>query len=369
MSGRGQTVKLVTDGLRAGAGGPLAAVERRAVNDWAPVLAFANAHFLGPALHSSLTEAGRLDDLPADVSEYLTLLHRLNGDRNEALRRQIIELLGALNAVEVVPMLLKGGLALFLPIYADRAARMLRDVDILVPAPQVGRTVEALARLGYEPIARYEPGHNAYGDFARPHDAGAVDLHIELVETPYLLPAADAWRRALACEAAPGIFFAAPHPSDMALHHLLHAQIHYTGNFYRGVLELRQLHEFARLVDHWPDIDWGAIAARLARHRLAVSLESYTLAARRLFGCRWPLPAPPSKRASIHCRRCLVQLRRPFLARIGTPLANVRAAFAWHRMSHLYRGGQPVMFRRLRHAAQFLHKASTRAAFGRVFRT
>jgi hypothetical protein len=368
MSERRQTVKLVTEGLRAAAGGPLAAAERRAVNDWAPVLAFANAHFLAPALHSSLAEAGRLDDLPADVRDYLALLHRLNRDRNETLRRQIIELLGALNAVEVVPMLLKGGLALFLPVYADRAARMIRDVDILVPARQVGRTVDTLAQVGYEPIARYEAGHNAYGDFARPHDAGAVDLHIELVETPYLLPAAEAWRRARPIQAAAGASFAAPHPTDMALHHLLHAQIHFTANFYRGVLELRQLHEFASLVDRWPEIDWDAIWARLARHRLTVALESYALAARRLFGCRWPLPDPPSTGAAVHCGRCLVQLRRPLLARLGTPLANVRAAFAWHRMSHLYEGRQPLTFRRLRHVAQFLHKASARAAFGRVFR-
>lgn len=366
MSAR-RALRIIAEALQPAAGGSPAAIRRRAVGDWTRPLALANAHLLSPAVYAGLAEAGALADLPHDAREYLALLYRLNSDRNEALRCQAVELLSALNAAGVYPLLLKGGLALFGGLYPDRAARMIRDLDVLVPAGQVGTATGALISLGYTAITRYEVGHNAYGDFARPHDPGAVDLHVELIEMPYLLPAAEVWARAKRKEAAPGAAFFAPASTDAALHHLLHAQVHHRGNFYRGVLELRQVHEFALLIERCSDIDWAAIHARLATHRLDLVLESYALAAQRLFDCRWPLSQPPSSRAAEQCRRGFIRLFWPILATIEAPLANIRSAFAWHRMQNLYATGS-LLTRRLQHAAQFMRKMPARNAVGRLFR-
>lgn len=363
-----RTLRTVAEALQPVAGGTSAAARRQALTDWTKPLAFANAHLLAPALYANLAAAGRLAEVPAEARDYLELLYRLNRDRNDALRQQAMELLRALNAVGVIPLLLKGGLSLFGGIYPDPAARMIRDIDVLVAAEQIPCAVEALGRLGYRLIARYEAGHNAYGDFARPHDPGAVDLHTELVEVPYLLPAADVRTRARPVNAAADATFLAPAPTDAALHHLLHAQIHHLGNFYRGVIELRQLHEFALLIDRERGIDWSAIHEHLARHRLGVALESYAVAAQHLFDCRWPLPAPPSRGAALQCQRSLLYLWWPGLARLGIPLANVRSAFAWHRMRQLYAGG-PLSARWWRHAAQFMRKTPPRDVLGRLFRT
>jgi len=114
MSAR-QALGIVADALRPSAGGPAAAIRRRAVGDWTRPLALANAHLLSPALYAGLAEAGALADLPHEAREYLGLLYRLNRDRNEALRHQAIELLAALNAAGVYPLLLKGGLSLSVP--------------------------------------------------------------------------------------------------------------------------------------------------------------------------------------------------------------------------------------------------------------
>lgn len=362
-----QAVRTVTDILRVDAG-PVALNARLRAAAWARPLALANAHMITPALYARLAAAGELGGLPPDVRGYLAHIHRSNGRRNRALRGQILELVAALNAAGVRPMLLKGGLALLTGIYADPAARMIRDVDILVSPETVGTTIGVLRRLGYIAAVRYEPGHNAYGEFTRRHDPGAVDLHLELVEAPYLLPACEVWRRVTVVEAMPDAAFFVPAPADMALHHVLHAQVHHLGNFYRGALELRQLYEFAVLVERSSDIDWDAMHERLARRRLGIVLESYALAARHLFGCRWPLAQAPSKRANFHCRRCLVQLCWPSITWAGIPLANLWAAFAWHRMEHLYARGRSVMIRRLHHAAQFIRKKPARAAIGRLFR-
>ena len=106
--------------------------------DWVPVLEIANDHLLTPALWGALGKSGHAAALPADAGEYLATLHRLNGDRNRALGRQAIELIGALNEQGITPALLKGGLALFDGPYADPAVRMMRDLDILVPAGSRG---------------------------------------------------------------------------------------------------------------------------------------------------------------------------------------------------------------------------------------
>ena len=133
-------------------------------------------HLLTPALWSALGTSGHAAALPADAGDYLATLHRLNGDRNRALARQAIELIGALNAQGITPALLKGGLALFDGPYADPAVRMMRDLDVLVPAGSRGDAIAVLEQLGYRLARQYAAGHHAFGDFTRPNDPGSVDL-------------------------------------------------------------------------------------------------------------------------------------------------------------------------------------------------
>ncbi len=359
---------IIVECLRPEAGGPRGARVRPSLRDWTAALTLANRHWLTPAVHAALAEAGRSDDVPPEVRDYLALLHRANAERNQALRRQAVELVAALNNVEIAPMLLKGGLTLFLPLYSQPGVRMIRDLDVLIPPDLGARACEALASLGYRIATRYEAGHNAYGDFTRPNDPGAVDLHFEPIEMPYLLSATEMWSRARPV-VADGVRFVAPSSTDMVLHHLLHAQIHYLGNFYRGVVELRQLYELALFVRHYQDVDWTLIAERFSRHRLDVALESYLLAAQRLFDNPWPLPHPASRAAHAHCRRCLLQLKYPALARVGIPWANIHAAFAWHRINHFYGRQRPVAVARVTHAARYIAKTATWDVVLRVLRT
>src|SRR5262249_7931508 len=145
--------------------------------DWIQVFERANADLLGPALWSALCASGEVTSLPADAREYLATLHRLNVARNKALRAQVLELVGALNERGIVPILLKGGLALFDGPYADPAARMMRDIDVLVPARERDDAIAVLKRLGYCLACSYGASHHAFGDFARAGDPGSVDLH------------------------------------------------------------------------------------------------------------------------------------------------------------------------------------------------
>jgi hypothetical protein len=273
MTGPGAALRPLADCLALDA----ARAHRRLVGlaaDWPPILHLANQELVAPALCGRLKRLRRLDSLPAEVADYLVLLHRLNGERNDALRRQALELVARLNRFGIRPVMLKGAAALFADAYGDPAARMIGDLDILVPRLRLRAGLAALADLGYRLADRYPDGHHAYGEFVRDGDAGAVDLHVEPIDASHLLPADEMWRRAEPC-AAPGAAFFVPSPTDRVLHNILHAQIHHRADYYRGAIRLRQLHDGATLAASLaPGIDWALIEARCGAHRLDAALQS-----------------------------------------------------------------------------------------------
>lgn len=332
--------------------------------DWTEVLRIANAHLLTPALWDALEETA----LPEDVRDYLATLHRLNGERNRALRRQALELIAALNRQGIVPALLKGGLCLFDGPYADPAARMMRDLDILVPPAMRDEAIDVLHAHGYRLAQGYGADHHAFGDFARSGDPGSVDLHTELVDPAHLLPAAEVWQRGTT-RTVDGTRYLAPCGTDRVLHNLLHAQLHHLGNFYRGTLQVQQVHELVHLARHFgPAVDWPFIEQRLRAHRLTAVLESHLLAAHRLFGLGWPLSRPAGWAARFHYRRCELQFGNQLLHWLGIPWGNLRGTFAWHRMHALYGDvGGPLGWR-VRHLAQYLAKKGATAGLGRLLR-
>lgn len=367
MTDAGKALHIVADGLRPDAGGPPASIRRRRQADWTGAVALANAHFVGPALYGNLAQAQKLGDLPEDARDYLALLHRSNRLRNEALRRQTIELVTALDGIGVQPLLLKGSLALFVNHYVDSGTRMICDLDVLIPPHTAPAVFNTLHELGYEAKTHHAEDRHSFADFMRTNDPGAVDLHFELVDANYMLPAWEVWRDARILRHG-DVEFLAPSPTHYALHHLLHAQVHYLGNFYRGFLELRQLHEFATLARHYREqIDWAFIAKRMGYYRLGIALESYTLAAERLLGLPYPLPSRPCIRARLHYRRCIAQFHSRLVAWLGIPWGNVRASFAWHRLNDLYTRESAAEMA-IHHSMQYVLKKKDHTVFHRLFR-
>jgi hypothetical protein len=333
--------------------------------DWTEVLRLANDHLLTPALWQVLPAAA----LPEDVRGYLETLHRLNGERNRALRRQAIELIAALNRQGITPALLKGGLCLFEGPYAEPATRMMRDLDILVPAAKRDEAIVVLHAHGYRLAQGYGADHHAFGDFARPGDPGSVDLHIEIVDPAHLLPAHEVWQRGIA-RTIEGIRYVAPCSTDRVLHNLLHAQLHHLGNFYRGTLQVQQVYELVHLArDFGSTIDWPFIEQRLRAHRLTTALESHLLAAHLLFGLAWPLSRPAGLAARFHYRRCQLQFGSRLLHWLGIPWGNLRGTFAWHRMRALYGDAGGPFEWRARHLGQYFAKKGVAAGLGRLLRT
>jgi hypothetical protein len=154
--------------------------------DLAALIEHADRHSVLPAVLRNLRTGG------ADA-EGLGPARRRLLDRTALtlkLRSQLAEILPAMAAEGVVPIVLKG------PVFAERlygepALRPFTDLDLLVDRPAWTAAERAMRSLGYRP--RHQAGRKhveAYGEetYRRDDDAtaGAVELHWNLVNSPSL---------------------------------------------------------------------------------------------------------------------------------------------------------------------------------------
>lgn len=336
--------------------------------DWTAVLQLANAHLLGPALHEAVSVSPAKAGVPPDVLDYLHLLRTLNTDRNDGLRRQCLEIVHSLSCRGIDCLLLKGATALFERGSVARETRMMRDLDILVRPDAAMEALGILSELGYDTLNRSPEGDHAVAELGRPGDGGTVDLHTELIDASYLIPARDVFARGVWVEDE-GYRVQVPSVEDRLLHHLLHAQVHHKAQFYRGQVRLNQLYNFHEMATAPGSvIDWVWIVRALDAFRLAPALHSYLLLAHVLFAMPWPLMERPSREGLRHSRRALMQLRHPLLDRAMIPFGNLWRAFAWHRMCAIYGHSGPASVKRLRHILQYVQKKTPGQAFIQLFR-
>lgn len=324
---------------------------------WDRLLAAANQAYLTPALDAALRRDGAAA-VPDEVAHYLALIAGRSRLRNQHLRAQLRELVGALNRAGIVPLLLKGAAGLFGDIDRYAANRIVTDLDVLIDAERVPDARAVLLSLGYRPLQGRTVGRHAVGDFIRDSDVGAVDLHVCLLNEPQLLPVAEALERSV-LEEVDGLQARRLSATDRVLHLLLHDFVQDQG-IHDGRLNLRHLHEIAVLVATEASVRWDEIAVRLAPRKLGPAAEVAVLVARALFGTPLPPVIRPSPVARLLVWRALLQLRYPRLERCGEIFGNAHRSLAWYRHAD-----RKQRFPRLRRAADYLRIHHIRTA-GRV---
>jgi hypothetical protein len=321
---------------------------------WPALLETANRAYLTPALFTALRDSSLA--VPADVTQYLSVIAERNEMRNARLRAQLHELVGALNRRGIIPTLLKGAAGLFGTPDAYAASRMVTDLDLLIDVEKTDEALSALSALGYRRLEGRVTGRHALGDFIRDIDVGAVDLHIHLVNEPGLLPVAEVVARAVDCTVG-GLHARTLSPADRVLHLLLHDLVQDQG-IHDGRLNFRHLHELAALAAS--PLPWDRIMTHLAPHRLGCTAELAMLAARFFFATPLPVGVRPSLDSRLFFWRSLMILRYPQLTRCSEIVGNAHRSLAWYRHS----GGHRRM-PRLRRAADYLRAHRARTA-GRV---
>jgi hypothetical protein len=295
--------------------------------DWEALMRFAQQHLLAPALWPALLAKELARPLPdamrvflarrlghAGGRHYLLALeddHRANIARNADIRRQAMGVISILNAVGIEPAALKGTRVILAGESPFAGARMLRDIDLVVPGDGWDRAQTALGDAGYRRVG--EAAH-AVG-FTHPAGAVELDLHRRPLSLHQPMPLPDYlteegfWRRTERLDLAGAGCRQLPHAENL-IHLILHTEIADL-NFAAGDWALRYLYETAVTTRAEKNgLDW-VVLDRLPAGDLRKAMKAHLFAARRLFGALLPGSFAEDWAQRRHYLRCRANARHP----------------------------------------------------------
>jgi len=273
---------------------------------WPALLDCAAAHQLLPALWASMLRAG-VRPLPValrdrlggrvGVAPFVVLedAYVANAARVDDLAAQGREVLGALAEAGIPALPIKGLHGLLAGWWADPAARLMVDVDVLVPEDRIGDAARVATALGYRDLGTLDPegiAAHQWPALGRPDHQGSLELHSAALVLRHaaLMPSAE--------------LFAGAHPLDLDGHAvpvpnathamvltLAHAQLQ-DDDARLLRLPLRALTDVAALVARGVTdaVDWEDVRARFARHRATPALAGFAIALEELFDTALPVP-------------------------------------------------------------------------------
>ena len=126
--------------------------------DWERVVEMAGRNEVTPFLYHHLRSSASDGLVPAGLLASLERGYHANAYRNERLLEDLSRLLGALGEAGIDVMVLKGG-AMLTRIYRGLPLRSMADIDLLVPAGEIGeKAKEVLFGMGYA----HHPSHGSY---------------------------------------------------------------------------------------------------------------------------------------------------------------------------------------------------------------
>lgn len=194
---------------------------------WGAMAALAGRHRVAPQLYRRLlTHPPPLPpDRPTVAALKRSYLYTLG--ENERARRQLADLVAALGARGIAPVLLKGAHLAF-GIYPDPGTRPMSDLDVLVAGEEVPDAAAVLRDLGYVPMNAYsleaERAHSAHLPPFVALGRIPIELHWRLLRPaqPYRVDTPSVIARARPFPAIGGTA-RVPDPADAFLHLALHA--------------------------------------------------------------------------------------------------------------------------------------------------
>ncbi len=102
----------------------------------------------------------------------------MNSQRNQFLKKILVEIIETFNKIAVEPILYKGSTSFFDNLFPDPGMRLMTDLDIIIKKNDLDRCLNALYKKGYqhdkaelERLAKlgdlYENGKLNYGIYCR----------------------------------------------------------------------------------------------------------------------------------------------------------------------------------------------------------
>jgi hypothetical protein len=297
---------------------------------WEAVVSLANNHLLTPAMWVALKKKNLTAELPDELRDYLHELHQMSKERNAKLRAQLLEAVRRLNRIDITPVLLKGAMHLVTDVYGDTGARIMTDIDLLVPREKIDACLPALHDLGYEAEEDihndYHEDHHHCAPLFRPGDYGSLEIHRSLTENTYadILPTEIGLAEAQPLEFQ-GLSMKVLSPTHRLLHNILHSQL-VDHNHADGIFPLRSLHEVVtESTANQQRVDWSIIQSRMEQHKRGKALGAYLYMAHTLFGMSFPKGMEKTLSSQLYYQRCCAQLSWQWVNQWGLRLGRYSA--------------------------------------------
>lgn len=346
-------------------------------DDWRAVIDLANAHYLTPALWVALEGKGEAGRLPPDARAFLREACSLNRARNARIRGQAVELVRALDEAGIASVILKGGVHLFEGDEAAFGARMMADLDVLVPEARLDESFAIARDLGYGVMHEIDPRLHHLDIIGRAGDIASVEIHKDAGMQRLILPAEEVFRRAIPVRHE-GARILVPCPTHRAIHGIFHSEVQAQNNYALGHMPLRYLHDLMLLrTRHESEIDWAEVERALARQGYGHLAAGFVYLGHRLLGQPMPdaLAATPAARR--HYRWCLAQLRWPALRAVVSVVGTAAHPFRRPPVEYIY-GERPNLTGRQANRLRYLRDlalqyrgrslAKLSSVFSRMFR-
>ena len=254
---------------------------------WKDLFEIARAHVIVPSLSWCLRDEM---SVAPEFRSYLDAVIRLNGKRNERLCRQLEEAVGALNTIDIEPTLLKGAAHLLGGIYPTSAARLMSDLDLLVPQERSADAFAAMQRIGFGVDTPIADRHHHLPAMRHSETDVVIELHTPLIQCNLGLIVPVAWVHQ---QSRPipfrGLRVRISSPTVLIGHNIVHDQLNHQRYAWKQI-ELRQLLDFAMIRAHYEqEIDWEELDGRFNSAGLATCSSCILRYDKVLF--RQPMPA------------------------------------------------------------------------------
>jgi len=273
----------------------LASLLRQGI-DWAFLLDQGLRHGLLPLAYDRLRRLDG-DPVPPEVMAELEASYYGSLARNLRLQASLAEVVAALHAEGIDPIVLKGG-ALAGTLYPNPGLRPMGDLDLLVPAEAMEQAGAVLSAIGYHQTRRLSARMEAF----QTHFGGGLEwmrkdrLGLSNIDLQHDLLGADICRHAFPIEA--GALWAAARPldagstqalqlsaPDMLLHLCLHPPMHHGYAMpLRSYVDIHWL-----LASEGSDSFWRRVAERAGQFRARIAVYWALRCAQDLL--RTPVPA------------------------------------------------------------------------------
>lgn len=300
--------------------------------DWLSLIGLANRTLTTPALMDFVDRfPGRV---PQDARRYVTEIFRRNVIRNDRLAAQLMEAVAALNDKGVTPVLLKGTALLASKDRAYSKARLISDLDLLVPPHQVNVALDCLFALGYCVHFQSSPGAAKwYADLQRPEDVGMIDLHQALPGHPFFYRSFGDLRQSYKLTPVGQGSAYIPSATCQALMLIIHDQFQ-DSDYWVGAIDLRHLLDLRDLINSPEGLDWKMLASLTSSSLVRNALETQLVTLHYLLGVDVPVEMRSRLIARLQYWRRLLQTRMPLL---GRPLLIMGLLDYWSYRAELGR--------------------------------